>query len=119
VICFYVLCRALEVAVEGRKQGVTKKVAHSSACQLLICKKELLRQFVNVILSMPDPILHLPTVLKISDVTEIEQRLVNMPYRRLKNLSDDYKQAWNIVRVSSFPSWTVKSEALQCFRLAD
>jgi hypothetical protein len=119
VTCLYVLCRALEVAVEGKKQGVTKKVALSSACQLFICKKELLRQFVNVILSIPDPALHLHTILKLSDVTEIEQCLVNMPYRQLKNLSDDYTQAWNTVRVSCFPSWTVKSESLQCFSLAD
>jgi hypothetical protein len=107
------------VAVEGKKQGVTKKVACSSASQLLVCKKGLLRQFVNVILSMPDPALHLPTILKMSDVTEIEQRLVSMPYRQLKNASHDYTQAWRTVRVVCFPSWTVKSESLQCFSLTD
>lgn len=107
------------MAVEGKKQGVTKKVAHTSAGRLFICKRELLRQFVNVVLSMPDPALHLPTVLKMSDVTEIEQCLVKIPYRQLKNLSDDYKRAWNTVRVACFPSWTAKCESLQCFSLAD
>jgi hypothetical protein len=118
-MCCYVFCRALEVAVDGKKQGVTKKVANTLAGRLLVCKKELLRQFVNVILSMPDHALHLPAVLKMSDVTEIEHRLVKIPYRQLKNLSDDYKQAWNTVRAACFPSWTAKCESLQCFSLTD
>jgi hypothetical protein len=105
--------------VEGKKQGVTKTAARSSASQLLVCKKGLLRQFVNVILSMPDPALHLPTILKTRDVTEIEQRLATMSYGQLKSLSDEYTQVWNAVRVSCFPLWTVKSESLQCFSLAD
>lgn len=111
--------RALEVAVEGKKQGITKKVAHTLAGRLLVCKKELLRQFVNVVLSMPDPALHLPAVLKMSDVAEIEQRLVKIPYRQLKNLSDEYKQAWNTVRAACFPSWTATCESLQSFSLTD
>jgi hypothetical protein len=119
VICIHVLCRALEVAVEGKKQGVTKKVAHTSAGRLFICKRELLQQFVNVVLSMPDLTLHLPTVLEMGDVTEIEQRLVKMPYRQLKSLSRDYKQAWNTMKVACFPSWTAKCESLTCFSLAD
>jgi hypothetical protein len=109
--------------VAGKKQGVTKKVAHTSAGRLLICKKELLRQFVNVALSMPDPTLHLPTILKLNDVTgnitEIEQYLFHMPYKELKNLSEDYKQAWNTVRAVCFPSWVTKCESLLCFNLAD
>lgn len=107
------------MAVEGKKQGIVKKVAHTSAGQLFICKKELLRQFVNVVLSMPDPALHLPTVLKMNDVTEVEQRLDKIPYRQLKNLSDDYKHVWNMMRVACFPSWTAKCESLECFSLAD
>jgi hypothetical protein len=116
------LRRAVEVAVEGKKQGVTKKVAHTSAGRLLICKRELLQQFVNVALLMPDHISHLPTLLKLCDVTgnmpEIKQRLVRMPYKQLKNLSQDYKKAWNTVRAVCFPSWVTKCDSLLCFSLA-
>jgi tRNA-specific adenosine deaminase 1 len=116
------LRRAVEVAVGGKKQGITKKVAHTSAGRLLICKRELLQQFVNVALSMPDPTINLPAVLKLCDVTgditEIEQHLVQMPYKQLKNLSQDYKQAWNTVRAVCFPSWITKCDSLLCFSLA-
>lgn len=115
--------RALEVAVEGKKQGVTKRAAHTSAGRLLICKKELLRQFVNVVLLMPDAGLHLSSVLNASDVAgnivEIEQCLVKMPYRHLKYLSEDYKEAWSTVRATCLPSWTVKCQSLLNFSLVE
>jgi hypothetical protein len=111
------------VAVEGKKQGVTKRAAHTSAGRLLICKKELLQQFVSVVVMMPDAALHLASVLKIGDVAgniaEIEKCLVKMPYRQLKCLSEDYYKAWNTVRATCFSSWTVKCQSLLSFSLVE
>jgi hypothetical protein len=109
--------------VEGKKQGVTKKVACTSAGRLLICKRELLQQFVNVALSMPEPALYLPTLLKLcavtGNMTQIKQCLIQMPYKQLKNLSQDYKEAWNTVKAVCFPSWIKKCDSLLCFSLAE
>lgn len=70
---------------------------------------------------MPDAALHLTSLLKTSDtagnIVEIEQCLVKMPYRQLKYLSEDYKEAWNSVRDTCFPSWTVKCQSLLSFSL--
>lgn len=111
------------MAVEGKKQGVTKKAGHTSAGRLLICKKELLRQFVKMVLLMPEAASHITSVLDTSDVAgnivEVEQHLVNMPYRQLKYLSKDYQEAWNTVRATCFPSWTVKCQSLLNFCLVE
>ncbi|XP_069683621.1 tRNA-specific adenosine deaminase 1 [Periplaneta americana] len=114
--------RALEVAVDGKKQGVTKKVAHTSAGRLQICKKELLRQFVIVCSSIPNPTLHFPIIFKCNDIigdrSELEAWLSQLSYKQLKNLAEDYQLAWNTVRAACFPSWKRKCGSFIgfCFR---
>ena len=115
--CFSIL----QVAVEGKKQGVTKTLAHTSAGRLLICKKELLCQFVEVALSMPDCTLNLPTVLKTDKVrrdmkeVEIKHYLTYISYKTLKYLAQDYNMAWEIVKSNCFLSWVKKCDSLLNF----
>ncbi|KAJ9579010.1 hypothetical protein L9F63_024885, partial [Diploptera punctata] len=106
-----------QVAVEGKKQGATKKLAHTAAGRLLVCKRELLSQFIKVTLSMPQPMLNIPIILKSKQVIwdmnedDIKRYLDHISYKQLKYLSQDYKKAWEMVRSVCFPSW-LKSTAV-------
>ncbi|KAJ9591684.1 hypothetical protein L9F63_001771 [Diploptera punctata] len=107
----------LQVAVEGKKQGATKKLAHTPAGRLLVCKRELLSQFIKVTLSMPQPMLNIPIILKSKQVIwdmnedDIKRYLDHISYKQLKYLSQDYKKAWEMVRSVCFPSWLKKCDS--------
>lgn len=83
--------RPLEVAVNGIKKGATKKAEKlPSTCCLMICKKQLLHQF-----------LHCTHVVNGVDIS-------NMTYAQTKGMAEHYRAAWNSVQRTCFPAWPRK-----------
>lgn len=104
--------KPLEVAVEGRKQGVTKKNQNRSACRLEICKKNLFQKFAILVKSFEPE--KLPLNLK-----EICANLDKMTYNQAKRLATDYVEMWKQTRVQVLPTWTIKQSALTEFFIKD
>nr|CAD7578325.1 unnamed protein product [Timema californicum] len=102
--------RSVEVAVEGRKQGVTKKAAHTTAGRLLVCKKELLRQFVSTA-SLAPCMEHLADTLG--------GELANRPYLELKSCAQEYQLSWKQVRGAHMHAWADKPLGLLQFTALD
>ncbi len=104
--------KPLEVAVEGRKQGVTKKNQGQPACRLEICKKNLFQKFVNLMKNFPPK--NLPHHLK-----EHSSYINDMTYNQAKQLSTDYFQMWERTRAKILPTWTVKPPSLTEFTVVE
>nr|CAD7396730.1 unnamed protein product [Timema cristinae] len=102
--------RSVEVAVEGRKQGVTKKAAHTTAGRLLVCKKELLRQFVSTA-SLAPCMEHFADVL--------DDKLASRPYWELKSCAQEYQLSWKQVRKVHMHAWADKPPRLLQFTALD
>ncbi|KAI9556358.1 hypothetical protein GHT06_018932 [Daphnia sinensis] len=100
--------KQLEVAVEGRKQGVTKKTQNQSSCHLEICKRNLFKTFLSLLRQFQ--VDNLPMHLK-EQHTDIQ----SMTYNQVKRLCTDYVQMWEKVRMNVFPTWTAKPTALTEF----
>nr|CAH7743724.1 unnamed protein product [Callosobruchus chinensis] len=87
--------QSLEVAVDGKRQGVVKKKQNTSIARLKICKVELLKVFKEV----------------------CEVRKIDIPqqgdatYGNFKKLSTNYQSAWTSLR-NCFKTWTVKNKNL-------
>lgn len=92
---------SLEVAVEGKRQGVTKKNLDAPSARLKICKLELFRSFVEV-----------------SELRRINMGLncdlKTLSYKEVKNLAVDYNDCWKTLR-KSFKVWTSKDVKLLHF----
>ncbi|KAF7990379.1 hypothetical protein HCN44_000184 [Aphidius gifuensis] len=101
VIWCHVKNRHTEVAVEGRKQGATKK----NKCNLLITRKELLHQFLKIIDN---------SNLKIIDIPKHPKILTYYDY---KQLSIDYQKTWKECKQRYFENWPSKPIDLQQFLL--
>ncbi|XP_046390728.1 tRNA-specific adenosine deaminase 1 [Ischnura elegans] len=91
---------AFEVAVNGRKQGVTKKALGTAAGRLKICKKEILNLYFDV------------QKAKYNHLSERTVVSEGMAYFNLKNLGQGYYKAWEVMRQSSFQSWPRKCKSL-------
>lgn len=104
--------KPLEVAVEGRKQGITKKDQNRPSCRLEICKKNLFQKFAFLVKSIH--IEKLP-----SDLIEKKDVLDSMTYNAAKHLSTDYIEMWKQIRARILPTWTTKSPTLTEFTIKD
>ncbi|KAJ8972475.1 hypothetical protein NQ314_000168 [Rhamnusium bicolor] len=93
--------KCMEVAVEGKRQGVTKKNINTSSGRLNICKLRLFSYFKEIC------DLHNLEVIKNCDIKTI-------CYKDAKLLATDYKDNWNILR-KSFKIWTNKDAQLLDF----
>nr|CAD7455030.1 unnamed protein product [Timema tahoe] len=102
--------RSVEVAVEGRKQGVTKKAAHTTAGRLLVCKMELLRQFVLTVSIAP-------CTEHFADT--LGDKLANCPYWELKSRAQEYQLSWKRVREVHMHAWADKPPGLLQFTALD
>ncbi|KAJ8919629.1 hypothetical protein NQ315_006155 [Exocentrus adspersus] len=95
--------KSLEVAVEGKRQGVTKKRLNSVTARLKICKLELFKRFVEV--------------CEQCDVELDKNRdLKTFNYKQVKVLAVHYNHCWDTLR-KSFKVWTTKDEKLLHFFL--
>lgn len=100
---FYILFRNFEVAVAGKRQGVTKKQLLTKVGRLQICKVELLRQYQLLILS---------------DYPEIGTSLgvtVLSTYEQCKLSSVEYTKACEQLKRSYFGCWTSKPSNINKF----
>lgn len=106
--------KPLEVAVEGRKQGVTKKTQGRPSSRLSVCKKNLFQAFsslVKAIISADD---NLPPHL-----VQYAPKLDGMTYQEAKLLAHHYCKTWKEIKTKLMPDWTVKSNKLTEFSNKD
>lgn len=96
---FFVLHRNLEVAVNGRKQGVTKKNSITEKGRLGVCKLELFKVFRDKLVE-----------LKI----DLDCDMENTTYVQAKRLSKLYQENWIILK-EQFGTWTIKDPELLHF----
>ncbi|GLV45655.1 Adenosine deaminase tRNA-specific 1 [Carabus blaptoides fortunei] len=89
--------RPHEVAVDGRKQGITKKNKTKPGSRLLICKKELFIAVASIYEHL--------IVSKISTLT----------YNLAKSKAEKYNTVWNQVKNNVFKIWPVKDKNLLNF----
>lgn len=104
--CSIVWCkvkdRPVEVAVAGKRQGVTKKKINTPCARLLISKKELYKMFIRTINDW--------------QIFTDDTFTAAMPYHDAKMLSHDYQVTWNKLKENYFRIWTTKSNELNKFR---
>lgn len=96
---------ALEVAVNGKKQGVTKKKVNTKSGRLLISKLGLFRKYLEVVESNPD--------LEVNNDTNLIQ---SCTYLETKQNCEEYNDLWKDLKQKYFGSWTTKPEELLKFR---
>lgn len=93
--------RPHEVAIDGKRMGVTKKSVHSPSAWLLICKKELLKSYWRV---------------KEKCKTNSNTKSEYLTYQSTKKLAKDYSEAWSTAKIQYFKSWTKKPNNLNQFK---
>lgn len=100
--------RPLEVAVAGKKQGVTKKKINTPAGRLQITKIELFRKFIETVEGNKDRMKLVPDDVDIRALT----------YREAKALSTKYQETWTFLKENYFKNWTRKPEFVDSFKLS-
>lgn len=80
----------LEVSVEGRKQGATKR--KGSVC-LSVCREALLRDFLTLCKKYP---------------LYVKEHSVDSTYYSFKKLAKEYQDSWERLKKSSFQAWPAK-----------
>ncbi|KAF7273778.1 hypothetical protein GWI33_013533 [Rhynchophorus ferrugineus] len=93
----------LEVSVNGKKQGVTKKHLHTEKARVKICKLEFFNMFVKKL-----------DEYGIKLYENIENK--ELSYKTAKESCKDYKLNWDSLK-QSFGSWTLKNDLLLNFKL--
>ncbi|XP_013190222.2 tRNA-specific adenosine deaminase 1 [Amyelois transitella] len=85
-----------EVAIQGRKQGVTKKKVKSSSSSLCISKYNLYKKFQSI--------LH-----KDEGMQQIfGSNILDVQYNTMKAKATTYEENWQYLKNNFFKSWTVK-----------
>ncbi|XP_041970970.1 tRNA-specific adenosine deaminase 1 [Aricia agestis] len=100
IICVNTSSRVLEVTVQGKKLGVTKKKENSPSSFLSVCKYSLFKKFQEVLNENED--------LK-SDLL-VDKKIENIKYNEVKNLSQKYMESWKLTKESIFKTWTKKPD---------
>ncbi|KAM3967159.1 LOW QUALITY PROTEIN: adenosine deaminase, tRNA-specific 1 [Aphomia sociella] len=90
----------LEVAVQGRKLGVTKKSAKSLEKSLCISKYNIYRRFLQI--------LYKSDLLKENILNEHSPS--DVPYNKMKLKSKRYEKEWLTVKQQLFKTWTIKPD---------
>lgn len=111
--CSIVWCRVtdrpLEVAVAGKRQGVTKKKINTPSGRLLICKKELFKRFIETINCFANDL----------QILRGDELATELTYDGAKMLSTQYQSTWNELKKNYFRSWSTKPSDLGQFRAND
>lgn len=86
--------KPLEISVDGRRQGVSKKNISKPSSRLQICRLEMFKAFQRILIrKYPDK----------------EKELTNLNYRETKRqYSAEYDAAWRNVKENYFKQWTTK-----------
>ncbi|XP_043473056.1 tRNA-specific adenosine deaminase 1 [Leptopilina heterotoma] len=93
--------RNLEIAVNGKKQGVTKK---KSGIYLLVSRRGLFKIFMKI-------------YDKHSKDIELPQHPKKITYQHCKNWSHSYRNLWHEAKITTFDKWPTKPLSLQNFIL--
>lgn len=96
-----------QVAVGGKRQGVTKKKANTPSGRLSISKIELFRSYIDIVKKFNHKLNIYPSE------TDFEA----MRYCDAKFGSAEYQNAWNILKKDYFHIWTYKPDHLNTFRI--
>lgn len=108
--CSIVWCRVSdrphEVAIAGKRQGVTKKKINTASGRLLITKRELFKKFIEA-MNYWENDLHNACVVE------------TMTYAEAKNVSFEYQNAWKKLKENYFRIWTTKPNEQNQFRAND
>lgn len=91
---------SLEVAVEGKKQGVTKKKINSEIGRLKICKLELFKLFMTIV-----------RLKKIDVLNDISNESC---YGNVKKMAKAYQTNWNSLK-ERLGTWISKNPDLLHF----
>lgn len=91
----------LQVAVEGRKQGITKKALGTKKARVFISKVELFGYFLNV--------------AKENNFEVVKGEEV-LNYLDAKMKAVEYQEVWKSVKCNYFKVWTKKDENMLRFR---
>ncbi|XP_017966319.1 tRNA-specific adenosine deaminase 1 isoform X2 [Drosophila navojoa] len=101
------LIRPFEIAVNGKRQGVTKQRLNTTQAALEVSKYKLFINFMELL----------------SGCSEVREKLglrveeiKNLSYSEVKALSKDYQLAWQQLKREYFMSWTTKPKELLEFR---
>lgn len=96
-----------QVAVSGKRQGVTKKMATTSKGRLSITKIELFREYLDL----------LKKINQKMNLFSLNTNFDDLAYLDAKNKAIHYKTIWNELKKSYFKIWTVKSDELNTFKI--
>lgn len=96
-----------QVAVFGKRQGVTKKLATTPKGRLLITKIELFREYLNLLKKCNHKMNLFPPDTNFDDLT----------YSEAKNKTIDYQTIWNELKEFYFKVWTIKANDLKKFKI--
>lgn len=96
-----------QVAVSGKRQGVTKKLARTPKGRLSITKIELFREYLNLLKKFNQKMNLFP----------LETNFDDLIYSEAKNKAIDYQTIWIELKKSYFKIWTTKSDDLKTFKI--
>ncbi|CAH1366445.1 unnamed protein product [Tenebrio molitor] len=96
------ISRQVEVVIDGRRQGTTKKQLKTSG-GLKICKRDFFKYFVNVIKHFK---------IKLENIDPLDK----LSYKEAKLNAKKYQKAWTTLK-KCFKNWTVKDESFLDFYL--
>lgn len=98
--------RPYEIAVNGKRQGVTKKKLDTPQAAMSVSKYKLMVNFLALMRCSSE--LREKFHLELSD-------LEKLTYTKCKSMATDYQQAWNQLKCDYFRQWTNKPKELQKF----
>lgn len=102
---FLSIFRKVEVIVNGRRQGITKKKWNTPAGKLFISKRGLLEQYLDVV------------QVKYPEIGFELGIDVGISYKSAKNAATAYETAWKYTKSFIFKQWTTKPNNLNDFVL--
>lgn len=96
-----------QVAVNGKRLGVTKKKANTLCGRLFTSKIELFRCYVNILKNFNTNL----------DIFPKNTDFDNLQYSDAKNASIEYQKAWTDLKENYFRIWSIKPKELNAFHI--
>lgn len=114
--------RGHEVAVEGRRHGVTKKNQQTAAGRLQISKKGLFNQFISCWDQRSGHRFSSElgkTTASTGDLLNTNLNCTKLSYFRCKLEAEEYRKAWNLCVKDAQLPWTQKPNNFEDFEVED
>ncbi|KAH8377062.1 hypothetical protein KR093_003207 [Drosophila rubida] len=100
------LLRPFEIAVNGKRQGVTKKQLSTPQAACAVSKYKFLNNFIEILHCSSE--LREKLQLQLADIN-------SLTYAKCKHMAVDYQLAWSQLKSNYFQQWTYKPVELQEF----